>query len=404
MRPTDQILARLGAEVSDKQAFVDQLVEAAEGESRDLTKQELELITRARDRQAELGAQMEPLKESSRIAAESHDRLVEINRFTEQREARAPTPAFEYRSAGEYVLDYWKAALGLEEAVNRLGVYNRAAAHQTTADNPGLLPTPIVQPVINFIDFSRPLTTWLGPRQIPSNQWVRPKVTQHTNVAAQPVGEKNELVSQKMTIAKQTVTANTYGGYVNVSRQDIDWSSPSIMDIVINDLAGKYGTVTEAALCVAAQAAAPTSSTIATGTPTSAALNTALWKAAGEVFTATAGQGRLAMFLPPDQLGVWASLFAPVNPQNAISPGFEAANFSTGAMGQISGIPVYMTNGLAAGSALVVSSAALEVYEDRIGSLQVVEPSVLGVQVAYAGYYTWLVVETTGIQEIVKTP
>ena len=59
---------------------------------------------------------------------------------------------------------------------------------------------------------------------------------------------------------------------------------------------------------------------------------------------------------------------------------------------------------LAAGSSIILSSTALEVYEDRIGSLQVVEPSVLGVQVAYAGYYTWLVVETTGIQEIVKTP
>jgi hypothetical protein len=73
-------------------------------------------------------------------------------------------------------------------------------------------------------------------------------------------------------------------------------------------------------------------------------------------------------------------------------------------MGQISGIPVYMTNGLAAGSSVLVSSSALEVYEDRIGSLQVIEPSVLGVQVAYAGYYTWLVVETTGLAEIIKTP
>ena len=52
----------------------------------------------------------------------------------------------------------------------------------------------------------------------------------------------------------------------------------------------------------------------------------------------------------------------------------------------------------------MLSSSALEVYEDRIGSLQVIEPSVLGVQVAYAGYYTWLVVETNGLAEIIKTP
>jgi hypothetical protein len=53
---------------------------------------------------------------------------------------------------------------------------------------------------------------------------------------------------------------------------------------------------------------------------------------------------------------------------------------------------------------LVFSSAAAEVYEDRIGSLQVIEPSVLGVQVAYAGYFTPLVVEAAAIVKVVKTP
>jgi hypothetical protein len=400
MPATDDMISQLAGGNDEQQQFQDKLLEDAKQQGRDLTDNDMELITRSRDSMQKMAQQLEPLKSAAEIAATSRQMLGELAFRTPE----GRPPEVEYRSAGEYVNDYWQAAMGVEAAVKRQMTFNRAAAHQTTADNPGLLPTPIVAPVINFIDFSRPLTTWLGPRQIPSNTWVRPKVTQHTNVALQPVGEKNELVSQKMTIAKQTVTAATYGGYVNVSRQDIDWSTPSIMDIIINDLAGKYGTVTEAALCVAVQAAAPTSSTIATGAPTVAALNTALWKAAGEVFTATAGQGRLGLFMPPDQLGVWAPLFAPINPQTAISPGFEAANFSTGAMGQISGIPVYMTNGLAAGSSVLVSSSALEVYEDRIGSLQVIEPSVLGVQVAYAGYYTWLVVETTGLAEIIKTP
>ena len=258
--------------------------------------------------------------------------------------------------------------------------------------------------MINFIDASRPIVSWLGPRQIPSNTWVRPKVTQHTNVALQPVGEKNELVSQKMTIAKQTVTATTYGGYVNVSRQDIDWSTPSIMDTVINDLAAVYAQKTENAAATAIFAAAPTTETIATGAPTVAALNAALWEAAGLIFTATAGQGRLAMFVSADHLGLWAPLFAPVNPTNAISQGFNAVDLSTGAMGQISGIPVYMSAGLAAASTVVVSSAAFEVYEDRIGRLQVIEPSVLGVQVAYAGYFASLAVETAGLAKIIKTP
>ena len=69
--------------------------------------------------------------------------------------------------AGEYTLDYWKARVGAGEPKERLELYNRAAAHQTTADNPGLLPTPIVQPVVNFIDVARPLDDMARPQADP---------------------------------------------------------------------------------------------------------------------------------------------------------------------------------------------------------------------------------------------
>src|SRR5262249_59743409 len=112
----------------------------------------------------------------------------------------------------------------------------RAAAHQTTADNAGLIPTPILGPVVSFIDSNRPLVNRLGARQLPGQTWSRPKVTQHVSVTTQSA-EKAELASQKMTITKLTATAVTYGGYVNVSRQDIDLTPPGVLDIVITDLA-----------------------------------------------------------------------------------------------------------------------------------------------------------------------
>jgi hypothetical protein len=86
------------------------------------------------------------------------------------------------------------------------------------------------------------------------------------------------------------------------------------------------------------------------------------------------------------------------------SAGFSTAGLASGLAGSVAGIPVYVSNGMAANTILVLSSAAAEVYEDRIGSLQVVEPSVLGVQVAYAGYFASLVLEATGLSKIVKTP
>ena len=404
MGATDVLLTRLTNESEERGKFIDNVVEAAEKEQRDLTSQELELVTRSRERIGELNVQIDPLREASRIARDSYERTAKITeelRKAHPEHARAPE--VEYRSAGEYVLDYWKAQLGSDEALDRLQTYNRAAAHQTTADNPGLLPTPIVGPVISFIDSSRPMVTALGPRQLPSGSWSRPKVTQHTAVALQ-ASEKGELTSQKMTITKQAITAATYGGYVNVSRQDIDWTVPAVMDIVIGDLAAIYATTTEAVLGTALIAGATAGTVIPTGAPTAAALSAALWSAAATAYAATKGAGRLVMFIAPDMLAMWGPLFAPVNPSNAQSPGFSAGDFASGLVGSISGIPVYMTNGLAAGGMLVVSTAAAEVYEDRIGSLQVVEPSVLGVQVAYAGYFANAIVEAGGVIKIVKTP
>jgi hypothetical protein len=246
--------------------------------------------------------------------------------------------------------------------------------------------------------------SWLGPRQLPGQSWSRPKVTQHTSVAVQAT-EKTELVSQKMTIGKLTGTAATYGGYVNVSRQDVDFTQPGIMDIVINDLAGQYAIQTEAAAAAAFDTAATAGLALPTGANTADQLAASLWDAASKIYTATKGQGRIAAFMGPAMLGAVGPVFPPVPSVPSQSPGgLTAADFGTGLVGNIAGIPIYVSAGIGASRVLVFSSAAAEAYEDRIGSLQVVEPSVLGVQVAYAGYFTPMVIEATGIIKITKTP
>jgi hypothetical protein len=56
-----------------------------------------------------------------------------------------------------------------------------------------------------------------------------------------------------------------------------------------------------------------------------------------------------------------------------------------------------MSAGLGTGEAFLLSTAAIEAYEQRVGQLQVVEPSVLGLQVAYAGYFTTMLVTDDAI-------
>ncbi|TMQ10440.1 MAG: phage major capsid protein, partial [Deltaproteobacteria bacterium] len=341
-RATDQVLARMGTEIEERQQFIDNLVTAADG--KDLSDEQLELVTRARTRIEDIYRQVGPLEEARKISSDSAERMKGLAKFFA--ESPEKPSDVEYRSAGEYVIDMWKSGLGGptgNDATRRLEVYNRAASHQTTSDNPGLLPTPILGPVVNFIDAARPLVNALGPRQLPGTGFSRPKVTQHTAVGAQ-ASEKAELVSQKMTIGKLTVTPATIGGYVNVSRQDIDWSQPAVMDLVISDLAAQYAITTEATAVQAFYAGGTAGPTIP-ASPTGDVVAAQFWTAAASVYTATKGQGRVLAVASPDVLGILGPLFQPVNPMNQQGQGFSAAAFGLGAAGSISGIPIYITSG-----------------------------------------------------------
>jgi HK97 family phage major capsid protein len=410
---SDAMIVRLEKEIEERSSFIEGVIANAQDGERDLTDNEKELTVQARTRIGSLEDQLNHLYEARDRTTSARQRAAQVQLEMSRLRNQVDTAPVEYRSTGAYLTDYIAASTGSVAAKERLEVYTRAAAHQKTSDNLGVVPDPIIGGVINFIDASRPLVNFLGPQNLPSATWYRPKVTQRTLVAAQgsagaAADEKAELVSQKMTIIRLTGNAVTYGGYVNVSRQDIDFAQPSMLDVVVNDLASQYAIQTEAVLgaLVAAQANNVELAPVAVGNaPSAAELAAGLWAAAANVYTATKGVGRIALVVPPARLGSWGSVFAPVNPQNAQSTGFAAGDFGTGVMGSVSGIPVIcspsypvVTNHYGA----VISSAAVEVYEQRVGALQVTEPSVLGVQVAYAGYFTPMLIETAGVQRIVN--
>lgn len=404
MSATDQMVAALNAEIEERRQFQDQLIEAAQGQNRDLNPQEMELYQRAADRIRSCGEQLEPLSEGLRIAADSARRSRELaDSYREARTGNASPAPIEYRSAGAFILDYWQAGLGYDEPRRRLEHYTRAAAHQTTADNPGVIPDPIVGSVLSLIDASRPIVSSLGVRPVPGGTFKRPKVTQHTDTGLQ-AGEKVELASRKMTITPVDVSMATYGGYVNVSRQNIDWSTPQIMDIVIGDLAAQYARDTEGATGSALGTAAVAGPTLPTGANTSDEVLAAIWGAASTAYTTMGGVGGLVLAIPPGMLSLVGPLFPPYNPTNAGGIGFSAGGFAQGSVGTISGIAVVMSDAVAVNTMLLINTVAAECYEQRIGSLSVTEPSVLGVQVAYAGYFAPVVMEAGGIVKIVKTP
>jgi hypothetical protein len=192
MGATDQSSRQLHGEIEERQTFVDGIFQAAEG--KDLSDEQLAIVNDQKTQMEKVNAKIEPLIEMRRISGDSAARVAEIAKYMSNQPG--PPPEVEYRSAGAYVLDYWRAGLGIEESRTRLQTFNRTAAHQTTTDNPGLLPEQILGPVINFVDDSRPLVNAFGARQLPSGSRSRPKITQHTAVLAQSA-EKAEMTSQK---------------------------------------------------------------------------------------------------------------------------------------------------------------------------------------------------------------
>lgn len=407
---TDAMIARLEGDVAERNSFVQGLIAGAQDANRSLTDNERQLIADAENIMKDSTAQLDILYAARKTTIQARERARQVSQELNRMRDESEHGAIEYRSAGAWALDAYKASVGDRAAKERLEVFQRAAAHDKTSDNLGVVPDPIVGDVINFIDAARPLVNLLGPRPMPSATWHRPLVTSHTSVGVQGAAgaaadEKAELVSQKMTITRLNGNAVTYGGYVNVSRQLIDFSTPQAFDAIVTDLAAQYSIQTEAALGAVLGTATVLEDPVDTTTTgyTQAGVAATLWKAVANVYTATKGQGRIFVACSPDQLGTWGSMFAPYGPMNQQGTGFQANNFGQGLMGYVSGVPVYCSAGLAAGTVGIVgSTAAVEVYEQRIGTLQITEPSVLGVQVAYAGYFTPMTIVAGGLQKIVN--
>src|SRR5262245_57950148 len=100
-RKTDAMIAGYVGEIEERQTFIDSMVGKAQEEERDLTEQELELVTRAKERIEYCDSQMRPLEEARTISVASAERIAGLARFMQEK----PRPSeVEYRSAGAYVL------------------------------------------------------------------------------------------------------------------------------------------------------------------------------------------------------------------------------------------------------------------------------------------------------------
>ena len=287
-----------------------------------------------------------------------------------------------------------------------------AAGDIVTTDTPGLLPVPVLGPVFQDLNFIRPVVNAVGARAMPNNgaskTFVRPTITTHTSVAAQ----SSELAASSattMVIASNTVTKTTLAGQVTLSIQDVDFTDPASLNIILNDLVGEYMLASDnvAADAITAGATASGATWTVSSTDPSSLFN-ALYTAAYNILTNT-------NFLPDHCFvdpNVWLYLGKqldgdkrPVFPYVGAA-GLQGMNAAgTANITQMStfnpfGLTLVADKNFASSTLVVARGEAIEFYEQVRGLMSVELPSTLGRNFSYAGYVSTFIADSTQVQSI----
>lgn len=357
----------------------------------------------ARDRAAALAAQAERTDAEEQELTDQLDRAEALKAdldATEARDARiealgtvsraiaipgtlghvAEPPAM---TAGEFLAEFFQAhhpeGNSTPEQFRDRAARYLDRAQQATTDTPGIIPSPIIGDVVKFADSSRPVFNSMTSRGMPpkGKTFERPRVTQRVQIGTQdPEGEA--LASRKMTLTSDTVTKATQGGFLDITQQDIDWSEPEALQLVVTDFAEVYAEWTEGLACAFLTATATAEGDYA---PTDVGTIVASYVQGILDVYATAKRFPDTAWL---DLASWAELVTTQNENNdttALAMLREA--FSELGVGSFRFI---VGPQLAAETRIIGASSLIESYEQQKGLLRAELPSVLSVQLAYAGY------------------
>ena len=304
---------------------------------------------------------------------------------------------FKLPSAGEFIAASLQGGTVLAEMNARV---QAAAPNITTADTPGILPEIITGSVYDSLNPIRPFVSAIGALAMPGSgaTFRRPVITVRPVVTQQPTGQLNQLDPSTVTVANNNVNKLTFGTFVTMSEQDLDWTDPASINIVLNQLAIAYGQATNNYAVDTCHAAITQTSAVADTT------DPADWIAA--IYEGARQISNTSNYLPTHMVvtpGTWAALGSlvdstgrPVFPQIGAmnAPGqLSAANWNGNPLGLVLVVDKNAPGsfmGHAAGPA-----AGFEFYEQQKGAISVDVPSTLGRTIAYRGYAASFMADAT---------
>ena len=306
------------------------------------------------------------------------------------------------------------AAAARDYVASKQSAFQFAAGDVLTTDTPGLLPVPVLGPVFaNLNQQIRPVIAAVGARAYPDGgtqkTFIRPTWTTHTSVATQST-ELSAVSATTPVIASNVISKTTLAGQVQLSIQDVDFTSPGSMDIIINDLMGQYMQASDNlaadGLVAGGDQTAAGTWTVTANDPSS--LVSAMYAAAFEILTATNFLPD-HIFVSPD---VWRKLGAqldadkrPVFPYVGAAGlmgvnGLGSADITVANTFNPFGLNLVADRNFANSTMIVARGAAIEYYESIRGLLTRDEPSTLGKVMSYHGYASLFVADPQQVQGI----
>ena len=286
-----------------------------------------------------------------------------------------------------------------------------AAGDILSSDTPGLLNQNVLGSLFQDLNFVRPVVNAFGARAMPgtpSKTFIRPTITTHTSAAEQTT-ELTAASATTMVIASNVVTKKTVAGQVTLSVQDIDFTDPAALQLVLNDLAGEVLIKTDdiaADALVAGKTASGSTWTVAATDPSS--LIESLYDAAREI-AEDSNYFPTHLCVSPD---VWQKLGQQLDADKRPVFGYNSNGMmTTNSIGNVSGmqytsmnvlgLDVVVDNNFANGTMLVVYAPGFEIYESGPSLMTFDDASKLGKTFSLHQYFATFVAKSSFIQGIV---
>jgi len=338
--------------------------------------------------------------------------------YAQPRKMRLPSPS-------EYIASYVRggadfAQLNANIAAARIEAAPGTAPFINTESTPGILPEIITGSVYDGLNAIRPFVSAIGTRAMPTAgaTFRRPKITTRP-VVAQQAAQFDQLNASTVQVSNTDISKLSFGTFVTVSEQDLDWSDPNSLDIILNQLAIAYGQATDNyAVDLMVSSTTQTETVVDLSSP--ADFIEAIYGAAFQIsnssnylpthyFVSPVTWAKLGMLTTSTGQPVFPYVGAPnLIGQNAFGNS-AATSWNGNPLGLVRVVDKNMAGGTASGDLQGVvghaagPAAGFEFYEQQKGAISVEVPATLGRTIAFRGYAAGFMADATKFVKLLKS-